>query len=100
MLIEAINNSFHYTPKQREILILFLNIEINNIAFVTALELTKVLNTSKVTVYTALEKLEQDGFIKRAFPKGKHASAFELNKDSFDKLLQIYSKKKIYLEKK
>ena len=98
LMLEAIEHSSQYTPKQREILQLFLNIEVNDVVSITIIELAKIINTLKATVYLNLTRLEEDGLVNKISPKGKHFSTFKLNKTNLSDLLKIYLKKKDYLK--
>lgn len=98
-LQEAITCNKSYTPKQRDILKLFLNIEVDGIVQISPLELTDMLNTSRATVYLGLSKLEKDGVVKNVTEKGKHFNIYKLNNTKLDDLLVAYEKKQEYLKK-
>ncbi len=98
-LQEAIKNNKSYTPKQRNILNLFLNIEVNGIVQLSPLEMTEMLNTSRATIYLGLSKLEKDGVIKNVTKKGKHFNTYKLNSTKLEDVLRAYKKKQNYLKK-
>jgi len=99
LLQKAIKSSRQYTPKQRDILNLFLNIEVNDLVQITPLELTESLNTSKATIYLGLARLETDGLIQNLSQKGRHFNIYRLNKTKLNDFVTIYNKKQDYLKK-
>jgi Fe2+ or Zn2+ uptake regulation protein len=98
LLIETVENSFQYTPKQRAMLKLFLSIEVNETVSITPRELAEIFKTSRATIYEGLKCLEEAGLIKNLTEKGKHFSIYKLNRRNFDDLVQVYLKKKDYLK--
>ena len=99
LLQKAITSSRQYTPKQRDILNLFLNIEVNDLVQITPLELTESLNTSRATVYLGLSRLEEDGLIQNLSQKGRHFNVYRLNKTKLNDFLTVYQKKQSFLKK-
>lgn len=99
LLIEAIDNSLKYTLKQRDILKLFLNLEVNELVSITPRELAEMFNVTRATIYLSLNILEKDGLIKNMTEKGRHFNIYRLSKSNLNDLLQVYTKKKDYLKK-
>ena len=99
VLQEAIKCNKSYTPKQRDILNLFLNIEVDGIVQISPLEMTDLLNTSRATIYLGLSKLEKDGVVKNVTKKGKHFNTYKLNNTKLEDILIAYKKKQSYLKK-
>ena len=100
LLLEAIDNSLQYSPKQRELLKIFLDLEVDNLVSITPRELTYILKTTRTTVYAALSCFEKEGFIANKTEKGKHFNTYKLNKNNLVKLIPPYLKKKNYLDTK
>lgn len=95
-LIEAIENYHTYTRKQRNLLKLFVNIEIDQIVSVSIAELAKMLNHSTATIYSHIVNLSRDGYI-TVIKQDKHLSGYELNDQKLEELVKIYRKKQDYL---
>lgn len=97
-LKEAIMASSQYSPKQRQLLCLFLDLEIKDVVSITPQDLAKLLKTSKTSVYLSLKRLEKDRLITIVTEKGKHFCVYELHILQIEKLLEFYTKRKIAIE--
>ena len=98
LLLEAIDNSLQYSPKQREALKIFLNLEINDAVSLAPRELAQIIKVSKTAAYAAINLFEKDGLITNVSGKGRNFSVYKLNQDMLNNLLQVYLKKKEYLK--
>jgi Fe2+ or Zn2+ uptake regulation protein len=99
LLLKAIDNYDVYTPKQREILKTLIGISVNDIAIITPRELTKLLNTTKATVYYSLTRLKEDEIIINQNGEKERFSIHRLNNTKLDDILTVYKRKTEYFKK-
>lgn len=71
LLIKAIENYTFYTSVQRKLLKLLVQIEINHVVKASILELSKITNISRASVYRILSIFQQDGII--SLPNKEHS---------------------------
>lgn len=99
-LLEAIEDYTIYTPKQRELLKILVGISVDNIAVITPLALTKLLNTTKATIYHSIKCLTKDGIIQRDNTKSSYRfGEYHLNSEKLKSILTSYENKLKYFSK-
>jgi len=98
LLLKAIDNYDTYPQKQREILKTLIGISVNDIAIITPRELTKLLNTTKATVYYSLTRLKDDEVIINQNREKERFSTFRLNNTKLEDILNIYKRKIEYFK--
>lgn len=97
-LKEAVMASSQYSPKQRQLLCLLLDLEIKDVVSITPQDLAGLLKTSKTSIYLSLKRLEKDRLITIVTEKGKHFCMYELHALQIEKLLEYYIKRKNVIE--
>lgn len=96
LLLESINESLQYTKNQKAILSYFLAIEIEGIATSSPKDLLEKFKVSSQTIWSSLNRLEDDNLIKRLTPKRAHFCKFQLNHDALNSLILTSQKRKNY----
>lgn len=99
LLIEAIDNYDAYTPKQREILKTLVGISVNDIAIITPLKLTKLLKTTRATIYYGLARLKEDEAITNLKGTKERFNTYRLNNTKLEDILTIHKKKLDFFKK-
>jgi len=92
-LLLAIQEYSLYTPAQRKLLQILVNLSVDNTVIVTARDLTKAMNTTKVTVYTALELFKKDGVIEVPSSQGVKLTSCRLKQTKLNEIITHYNKK-------
>jgi hypothetical protein len=98
-LIEAIDNYAGYSSGCRKILKLLVELSINDVAYVSVVQLSDISSLSKEKIYQALDLFQKDGFVERNKGKINTTRGITLKSDKLDQLLQFHNKK-IELQKK
>jgi predicted transcriptional regulator len=98
-LIEAIDNYAGYSSGCRTILKLLVELSIDNIAYISVMQLSEISSLSKEKIYQALDLFQKDNFIEKNKGKINTTKGITLKSDRFDQLVQFH-KKKIELQEK
>ncbi len=100
LLEKAIDNYDVYTPKQREILKTLVGISVNNIAIITPIKLTELLNTTRATIYYALARFKKDEVITSVNEEKERFNTYKLNNTKLEDILTCYKKQMEYFKNK
>lgn len=98
-IVEAIDNYAGYSSGCRKVLMLLVELSINDIAYVSAMQLSEISSLSREKVYQALDLLQKDGFIEKNRGRINATKGISINSNKLDQLVQFH-KKKIELQKK
>ncbi len=93
LLLEAIDNYTLYTHAQRTLLKTLVNINIDNTITASAQELSLLCDSTKTTIYKALNLLEKIGTIEKIKGPNKGIGIIKLKPNKLDEIQQIYNKK-------
>ena len=98
-LVEAIDNYAGYSSGCRKVLRLLVELSIDDIAYVSVIQLSEISSLSKEKIYQALDLFQKDGFIEKNKGKINTTKGITLKNNRFYQLLQFH-KKKIELQEK
>lgn len=87
---KAIHTFSEYSPSQRKILELFIDIAIDNVVSASARYIAEKTNIKTSTIYFAINLFLKDGVIIRAAGASK---AYILSKEKLEYILETYNKK-------
>lgn len=90
LIKKAIDKYDAYSPSQREILKLFIDISINNFIEASVKYISEKTQLKKSTVYFAINLFLKDGFIQRDIGASK---ALVLSENKINYIVEIYKKK-------
>ena len=90
LIKKAIDKYDVYSPSQREILKLFIDISINNLIEASVKYISERTQLKKSTVYFAINLFLKDGFIQRDIGASK---ALVLSENKINYIVEIYKKK-------
>jgi len=90
LIKKAIDKYDVYSPSQREILKLFIDISINNLIEASVRYISERTQLKKSTVYFAINLFLKDGFIQRDIGASK---ALVLSENKINYIVEIYKKK-------
>lgn len=99
LLLTAINNYDLYLKSYKDVLSIMVSVAIDNVAIIDVKSICEITSLSKPVIYKCIARLEKDYFIKKLNPPGEKASAFKLNMDKLQNVLDVYQKKQYLLNK-
>ena len=96
-LLEAIEHYDVFTKKQRQVLKVLANIEIDSISTVSAVSLAKMADVSPGAVYKAVHLFKEEGYLKNIDNTARKIYRFKINMNKLEEVIEIYRSKKNYL---
>jgi transposase len=96
-LLEAIEHYDVFTKKQRQVLKVLANIEIDSIATVSAVSLAKMAGVSAGAIYKVVKLFKEEGYLKNIDDTARKIYRFKINKNKLEEVNEIYKSKKNYL---
>ena len=90
LIKKAIDKYDVYSPSQRDILKLFIDISINNLIEASVKYISERTQLKKSTIYFAINLFLKDGFIQRDIGASK---ALVLSENKINYIVEIYKKK-------
>lgn len=99
IFIEAINDYDLFSNQQKAVLNTLVSVSVDNVAYISALTISKAIKLAANSVYIILRGLEESGYITRQRDKHQKSNSYLLNSDKIDILVKIYKEKKSGLSK-
>ncbi|WPY01493.1 hypothetical protein Trichorick_01406 (plasmid) [Candidatus Trichorickettsia mobilis] len=100
-LLEAIEHYDVLTKKQRQVLRVLADIEIDNIATVTAVTLADMAGVTPGAIYKAVKVFEEEGLLKNIDNmSSRKIYKFRVNPIKLDQIKEVYKSKKKYIKVK
>lgn len=93
LLLAAIDDYSLYTPAQRKLLQVLVNLSVDGTIVTTAIALARNINTTKITIYTALELFKREGLIEIPESQGVKFTSCRLKQSKLNEILSHYIKK-------
>lgn len=99
IFIEAINNYDLFSNQQKGVLNTLVSVSVDNVAYISALTISKAIKLAVNSVYIILRGLEETGYITRQRDKHQKSNSYLLNSNKLETLVKIYKEKKTGLSK-
>jgi len=93
LLLTAVDYYSLYTEKQRSLLKYLINLSIDGVIKLSTSEASKYIKTSRANVYLTLDKFEKEELLSKVREKADRHSAYKLNNDKLNYILQVYYNK-------
>jgi Fe2+ or Zn2+ uptake regulation protein len=99
LLLKAIDSYSLFTVTQKKLLKTLVNMAVDNVVVASIVDLRKIINSSRVTIYSALEFFEKEGVIEILNTKGKKFNSYRLKQSKLNEIINHYVKKMEVIEK-
>ena len=93
LLLAAIEDYGFYTSTQRKLLKALVNIEMYNTVKAPVLELSRISNMSKASVYRCIDLFKKDGLLELSNKSTAKLNEFTLNPEKLEDIKDSYLKK-------
>lgn len=94
IIYDAINSHSQFSPNQREVLCILLNLEVAGEVVASVNDIEKSANSTRATVSTAISFLNKYGVITNTNVNGKKFTGCRINQEKIDEIVAHYKKKK------
>ena len=93
-IYNAVKSHSQFSPNQKEVLSILLDLEVNGEVVSTVNEIQELSKSTRATISTALAFLNKYGVITNTNVNGKKFTGCKINNDKLQELLAHYRKKK------
>lgn len=100
LLMKAIDSYSTYTERQRKLLKILINMAVDDIVVVSAIDLHKLSETSRPSVYKCIALFEKDELIERIKDNDGiiRLNSYRLNTNKIDNIVRHYLKRESLLK--
>jgi len=93
LLRTAINNHSQFSPNQKEILNILIDLSIDNKVIVDINDIIKLSKSTRATVSTAIAFFNNSGIIGNTNLNGKKFTGCQINQEKLNEIISHYTKK-------
>jgi len=94
LIKEAINSHSQFSPNQREVLNILIDLAINGEVVADIHDIQKLVSSTRATISTAIAFLNKYGVIENTNVKGKKFTGCRINSKKLEEIVTYYLKKK------
>ena len=94
LIKEAINSHSQFSPNQREVLNILIDLAINGEVVADIHDIQKLVSSTRATISTAIAFLNKYGVIENTNVKGKKFTGYRINSKKLEEIVAYYLKKK------